>query len=441
MTDRSNFYWGETAQEYEAKRSESSIWKREDDVLAELLGGFSTAAGSLVVDMPVGTGRFIELFESLGYVPLGLDISTAMLRQAETRASPRTLFAVADARQQPIREASVNLIVCLRFAHLVDRSLLAETLREFARVLREDGHLIVGARLHSFASVEGWRRRWAKGCARIFRSAQFRLGRASSRSHSENWVFKSLHGVGLRLVKRREVTVYDDGSYYSILMLRRARHKIGKPPSIELFGLPGVGKTTIARAAIRSGKTGVVDGLRGIKRHSFWKCLLQHPLITSRVMARLLPVVVELRNTAAKRVVISVLRQKISDSSSSGTVLHEEGASHEVWRQLMTGEELSDEFISRVLPVSDATVLLEAPVLHLLERLASKPSPGPISRTLMSASPGGPAWETATTEYERIKRIILSGSRPVYTIDPGFSKTSAVAELEQIVEDLERGLG
>jgi ubiquinone/menaquinone biosynthesis C-methylase UbiE/dephospho-CoA kinase len=434
VTERSDFYWGDTAENYEAKRAESSIWKREDEIVERLLRQIvGNTSDSVVLDVPVGTGRFAGVVESLGCSLLGIDLSEDMLRRARDRASAQASFAIANVTDLPVRPSSVDAAICIRFAHLVDRRTLESAVSELRRTLCDDGFVVIGARLHSLRFDEARSGRWRRVLQRARRAARFRAGLANSHSHPFRWFCGVVDAAQLKIVERWDVTRYDDGSRYFIFKLRPAHPGREQPRSFELFGLPGAGKTTTARALVRDGRSDLIDGFDAVRQRSVVACFWSHPLATVGMLARLAPVARELRSPAAKRIAVTALRQRLVDIEAHDRVVHEEGTSHELWRQIMSGAEFSDAFIRRMLPVSDATILIEANPEILVERLATKGSPGPISRSLLSDAPDGETWRRAESTYARIKGILHEGSGPVFTIDNHGRSGGAVAELGSIV--------
>ncbi len=433
MSERSDFYWGGTAESYEAERAGSSIWKREDEIVEALLRGVSSNGSKpTVLDVPVGTGRFVAAVESLGYTALGMDVSQDMLAQAKERSGDGVRFAIANATALPVRTSAVDAVLCIRFAHLVDRATLKATLVELGRVLDDGGFVTLGVRVHSIPRDGERKGRLRRIARRARRSFDFRFGRAQSHSHSEKRLHKALASADLSVAERWEVTRYGDGSRYYIFKLRPGSVS-RQVRTFELFGLPGVGKSTTARALVRSGRSDLVDGFSAVKDRGVWECFRAHPLATSRMLIRLLPAAAELRNPAARKVAVSALRQRLVDVESRDTVVHEEGAAHELWRQLINGAVINDRFIRRLLPVSDGTILLEAPPQTLVERLSSKRSPGPISRALIEEPPDGEAWVRAVTIYERIKEILQTGSGSVCVLDNSGSSDEVTRALDAIV--------
>ena len=113
--------------------------------LAEIVSGLGIALGSVVLDMGTGTGVLLPMLtEAVGERGrvLALDISGQMLRRARAKAHRgRVDYLQADAGALPLKEASLDLIVCNAcFPHLPDRP---RALAEMARSLRPGGRLVI----------------------------------------------------------------------------------------------------------------------------------------------------------------------------------------------------------------------------------------------------------------------------------------------------------
>jgi len=128
----------------------AATWDRmaTDETLASLgqiVAGLGIAPGSVVLDMGTGTGVLLPMLAEAvgeGGLVLALDISGEMLRRARVKASPGpTDYLQADGAALPLREASLDLIVCNAcFPHLPDKHRAAV---EMARALRPGGRLVI----------------------------------------------------------------------------------------------------------------------------------------------------------------------------------------------------------------------------------------------------------------------------------------------------------
>ncbi len=76
-------YTGEVAAGYDEKREQSQKWKTEQQIVENMLSRIP--AGSRVLDVPTGTGRFIEKADTLGLIYTGMDLSAEMLSLATAK--------------------------------------------------------------------------------------------------------------------------------------------------------------------------------------------------------------------------------------------------------------------------------------------------------------------------------------------------------------------
>ena len=104
------------------------------------------------LDAACGTGRYSTYLAGKGHSVIGVDQSEAMLDIAR-RKLPAGDFRQGDLTAIPLPDNSVNAVVCaLALVHVPD---LSPALREFARVLRPSGRLIISD-VHPFLVFLGW---------------------------------------------------------------------------------------------------------------------------------------------------------------------------------------------------------------------------------------------------------------------------------------------
>ena len=109
----------------------------EQPIVREILDGLPVG---IALDAACGTGRHAAYLAALGYTVIGVDSSPGMLAQARAKI-PQGEFHEAELHELPLEDDSVDLVVCaIALVHLVD---IEGPFREFARVLRPDGHLVV----------------------------------------------------------------------------------------------------------------------------------------------------------------------------------------------------------------------------------------------------------------------------------------------------------
>ena len=95
----------------------------------------------LALDVGCGEGRLTRLLASLGHDAVGVDRSSALIEEAR-RAHPEGSYVVAPIDALPFPDGEAALVICVNvLPHVLE---LDAALRELARVLREDGTLVVG---------------------------------------------------------------------------------------------------------------------------------------------------------------------------------------------------------------------------------------------------------------------------------------------------------
>jgi ubiquinone/menaquinone biosynthesis C-methylase UbiE len=88
-----------------------------------------------VLDIPCGAGRFTKWLDAALPRYIGADAAFAMLQQTRTKSAAP--LVCADLSRLPLRDASVDAVVCIRLLHLIrDAQLRMAFLREMARVAR-----------------------------------------------------------------------------------------------------------------------------------------------------------------------------------------------------------------------------------------------------------------------------------------------------------------
>ncbi len=109
----------------------------EQPIVREIVDGLPTG---VALDAACGTGRHAVYLASLGHTVIGVDSSPRMLARAREKV-PQGQFHEADLEELPLADDSVDLVVCaIALVHLAE---IEGPFREFARVLRPGGHLVV----------------------------------------------------------------------------------------------------------------------------------------------------------------------------------------------------------------------------------------------------------------------------------------------------------
>jgi ubiquinone/menaquinone biosynthesis C-methylase UbiE len=206
-------YTGGIASSYEAMRTGSSDWPKEQAVVERFLR--TLPAGSSIIDVPVGTGRFLEFYKAFGLKPTGLDISADMLASAKVKADALALdidLAKADIRHLAFADRSIDTVLCVRFVNWIDFSGFEAVMAELARVARNT--IIVSVRVwptpKSFGQWLG--QRWTA----------FRRRHAELRFHNTEATEELFTRVGFTIADSETVRQGRDQTNFVFYLLRRA---------------------------------------------------------------------------------------------------------------------------------------------------------------------------------------------------------------------------
>ena len=131
--------------------------ERNRDEAAEIVATLGIEPGSAILDAPCGHGRISNLLAADGFVVTGIDVTELFLQRARTDAA--SIGVEVDYRRGDLRDLPVSgpfdAAVCwfTSFGYFDDDD-NRKVLREFARVLRPGGRLLIEA-LHHDGFVRG----------------------------------------------------------------------------------------------------------------------------------------------------------------------------------------------------------------------------------------------------------------------------------------------
>lgn len=130
-------YFGNVATGYDERRTKNPRWEREQKVVAAYVAAIKQ--GSTVLDVPFGTGRYVECYLERGLKVMGADISADMIAAAAKRLSEEVFGQLdvrfADAEHLPFDDGAADVVVCTRFIKwLPSLDIVDNVIGEFARV-------------------------------------------------------------------------------------------------------------------------------------------------------------------------------------------------------------------------------------------------------------------------------------------------------------------
>lgn len=115
------------------------IANREVAIIRNMLKMLYKNGGTLVLDVPCGTGKLGKMLNTFPIKILSGDISKEMMALASEEYSKDKLlnFLVFDAQSVPIKDKSIDTIVCLRLFQRLPADLRKKILFEFSRICKE----------------------------------------------------------------------------------------------------------------------------------------------------------------------------------------------------------------------------------------------------------------------------------------------------------------
>jgi len=211
-------YRGRNAEKYEAKR-QGPMWAAEAQAFQRLFDWVQPAS---VLDCPLGTGRWIGLYQKRGASVVGLDLSGEMLTEAARKVSEGAdvRFSIGDLLQpgdNPALRRCYDLVVCTRFLHWLRQDEILGLLGRFQST--GSRFLIISAFVGPNNSVEGLRlpkHGWARWKRLLI--APWRR-HAPRYIHKEHDLLRTAQNAGWKLVEKCPVM----GHYYYYLLVTAAQ--------------------------------------------------------------------------------------------------------------------------------------------------------------------------------------------------------------------------
>jgi SAM-dependent methyltransferase len=207
-------YASRLARTYESHR-DNIRWRKEAEAFERL---YALVRPATVLDCPVGTGRWLPVFQRNGAAVVGMDLSEHMLAVARKRVGPGAdvRLVEGDALDPALLRSldqRFDLIVCTRFAHWLPPKALSGLIGSFAA--SGSRFLLLGAKV----SPEGPpRRHAAPSWRRIGKRIKARLHRnIVNHVHEEDVLLGIAREHGWSLVTKELVLENADSRYFFYL--------------------------------------------------------------------------------------------------------------------------------------------------------------------------------------------------------------------------------
>jgi ubiquinone/menaquinone biosynthesis C-methylase UbiE len=123
-------YTGSEASRYEEKRNKSQVWKAEQAAIEKLV------ERGPVLDVPIGTGRYLPIYERKGIWPHGLDVSLDMIAEARKKR-PNLEYKQGSILDIPHADQSFGTAVCTRLLNWLEPAEMQRAIAELFRVAHD----------------------------------------------------------------------------------------------------------------------------------------------------------------------------------------------------------------------------------------------------------------------------------------------------------------
>jgi len=212
------YYYGATAEGYDQKRSVTEKWQLEQKAVELLLKQLPEELD--LIDIPVGTGRFFDLFAVRSDKVLGVDISSDMLDLASKHAAAPAVkldLTQGNIFNLDLEPGSFDCAICIRFLNLVNSQNMARAIKELSRVSRLC--VIVGIRFIPCGHVRIALIRWCLWKLRWVWLTFVRYRKGKVFFHSEQQVCDGIKNACLTVQNEFVIENSQNGTRYVIYML------------------------------------------------------------------------------------------------------------------------------------------------------------------------------------------------------------------------------
>lgn len=210
-------YAGKRANGYDDRRQGTRKWKREQDAISAFLAhAVELNPDPVVLDVPVGTGRFLDLYNRLGVSAVGVDASPDMLDQAREKHPSRgqgISLRQGDIMDLAALDVRPDIVVCVRFLNWLEPDSFEQAIRSIAEL--EPRHVLLDVRLGTS---------WRHSLFRRLRNAYHAVARdgdAKTTIHDETFVLETFAQQGWHVRERDLVDSWAFGDKYVFWLTSR----------------------------------------------------------------------------------------------------------------------------------------------------------------------------------------------------------------------------
>lgn len=176
-----------------------------------MLEAIGAGSGTVILDVPVGTGRFLPTYAERGSRVIGIDASADMLTEARKKAGGTVELHVGDITRLNLADDSVDVAVCIGLFYLLDEPTMKRALGEIMRVSRRHG--IIGTYIDPRMSELGWAQRFYRLARQLVEPVRGRM----TRPHSHRVWSDAIRGA--TLLQRQVVLTSRSGARHEVYLL------------------------------------------------------------------------------------------------------------------------------------------------------------------------------------------------------------------------------
>jgi len=138
--------------EYAPSSGSALYWEVEKGFLMHFISGLTSEKKSCYLDFACGTGRILQVTESLVESSEGIDISEAMLKIAASKVKKSKLICLDVSIDQSCEyNKRYDLITSFRFFPNVEHEVRLKALDWLAKVIKPDGIMIINTHLNPYS--------------------------------------------------------------------------------------------------------------------------------------------------------------------------------------------------------------------------------------------------------------------------------------------------